>query len=116
MTTDHTLTTRGVTLSYGDRTIVDNLDIDIAPGKITVIVGANGCGKSTLLRSLARLLAPRSGTVLLDGIPISARGTKEVARVLGLLPQSPIAPRYLSRWVRPVGVRPRVGARQLVAD
>ena len=92
MTLDHRLHAQQVTLSYGDRTVVEALDLDIAPGRITAIVGANGCGKSTLLRALARLLAPKQGRVLLDGEPIGARPTKQVARVVGLLPQSPLAP------------------------
>lgn len=92
MTAEHTLAAESVTLGYGDRTIVDGLDLTLAPGKITVIVGANGCGKSTLLRALARLLPPHSGRVLLDGDDIRSRPTKEVARTLGLLPQSPTAP------------------------
>ncbi|WP_223624350.1 ABC transporter ATP-binding protein [Microbacterium sp. EST19A] len=115
MTVSHTLSAEGVTLAYGDRTIIDGLDLTIAPGKITTIVGANGCGKSTLLRSLARLLSPTSGEIVLDGKSVHARPTKEVARILGLLPQSPVAPegiavadlvgrgrhphqRMLSRW------------------
>lgn len=92
MTEAHTLTADAVTLGYGDRTVIDGLDLTIAPGRITAIVGANGCGKSTLLRSLARLLSPASGQVVLDGKSVHSRPTKEVARVLGLLPQSPIAP------------------------
>lgn len=92
MTEAHTLVAEGVTLGYGDRTIIEGLDLTIAPGKITSIVGANGCGKSTLLRSLARLLSPSSGQVVLDGRSVHSRPTKEIARVLGLLPQSPIAP------------------------
>lgn len=92
MTEAHTLTAEGVTLAYGDRTVIEGLDLRIAPGKITSIVGANGCGKSTLLRSLARLLSPASGQIVLDGKSVHSRPTKEVARVLGLLPQSPIAP------------------------
>ncbi|MCS3844697.1 ABC transporter ATP-binding protein [Microbacterium sp. AK031] len=92
MTEAHTLTAEGVTLAYGDRTVIEGLDLQIAPGKITSIVGANGCGKSTLLRSLARLLSPASGQIVLDGRSVHSRPTKEVARVLGLLPQSPIAP------------------------
>lgn len=92
MTADHRLEARGVTLAYGDRTVVENLDLDVAPGRITAIVGANGCGKSTLLRALARLLTPRGGRVLLDGEPITARPSKQVARIVGLLPQSPLAP------------------------
>lgn len=92
MTATHQLSAEGVTLAYGDRTVIDGLDLAIAPGKITTIVGANGCGKSTLLRSLARLLSPKAGQVVLDGRSVHARPTKEVARVLGLLPQSPVAP------------------------
>jgi len=92
MTVSHSLSAEGVTLAYGDRTIIDGLDLQIAPGRITTIVGANGCGKSTLLRSLARLLSPSDGQIVLDGKSVHARPTKEVARILGLLPQSPVAP------------------------
>lgn len=92
MTEAHTLSAEGVTLAYGDRIVIEGLDLVIAPGRITSIVGSNGCGKSTLLRSLARLLSPASGQVVLDGKSVHSRPTKEVARVLGLLPQSPIAP------------------------
>ncbi|MDR7185921.1 iron complex transport system ATP-binding protein [Microbacterium trichothecenolyticum] len=92
MTESHSLSAEGLTLSYGDRTIVEGLDLVIPPGRITAIVGANGCGKSTLLRALARLISPREGQVILDGKTLHGRGTKEIARTLGLLPQSPIAP------------------------
>jgi len=81
-----------IRLSYGDRVIVDALDLEVPPGLITSIVGANGCGKSTLLRALARLLGPTSGQVILDGKDISSQRSRDVARVLGLLPQSPVAP------------------------
>lgn len=89
---EHTLAAAGLSLGYGERLVVDDLTVTIPPGKVTVVVGANACGKSTLLRGLARLLAPRSGAVLLDGADIASRPTKDVARVLGLLPQTPIAP------------------------
>ncbi|MGW8487768.1 ABC transporter ATP-binding protein [Streptomyces sp. NPDC055886] len=92
MTTHHRLTAEGLTLGYGDRTVVDSLDLDVPPGRITVIVGANACGKSTLLRSMSRLLAPRGGRVVLDGKEVHRLPAKELARTLGLLPQSPIAP------------------------
>ncbi|WP_102509940.1 ABC transporter ATP-binding protein [Sanguibacter massiliensis] len=89
---EHTLAAAGLSLGYGERLVVDDLSVTIPPGKVTVVVGANACGKSTLLRGLARLLAPRSGVVLLDGADIANRPTKDVARVLGLLPQTPLAP------------------------
>lgn len=92
MTTTHSLTAEGLTLAYGDRTIVDGLTTALAMGQITAIVGANGCGKSTVLRALARLLPPRSGRVLLDGRDLFQQPTKDVAQTLGLLPQSPLAP------------------------
>ncbi|MFD3908812.1 ABC transporter ATP-binding protein [Streptomyces sp. CB04723] len=92
MTTHHRLTAEGLTLGYGDRTVVDSLDLAVPPGRITVIVGANACGKSTLLRSMSRLLAPRKGRVVLDGKEVHRLPAKELARTLGLLPQSPVAP------------------------
>lgn len=63
---------------------------------ITTVIGPNGCGKSTLLRALARLLRPRRGSVLLDGHAISSMRTRDVARVLGMLPQAPVAPEGLT--------------------
>lgn len=92
MTANRTLSAENLTLAYGDRTIVDDLDLVFPAGRITAIVGANGCGKSTLLRALARLLPPKTGRVVLDGKALHERPSKEVARILGLLPQSPIAP------------------------
>jgi iron complex transport system ATP-binding protein len=86
------LRTRAVVLGYGDRVVVDGVDVVVPPGQVTVIVGANACGKSTLLRGLARLLAPRGGSVLLDGRSLHDIPTREVARTLGVLPQGPVAP------------------------
>ncbi|MGW4843258.1 ABC transporter ATP-binding protein [Nocardia brasiliensis] len=81
-----------VRLGYRGRTISDQLSVDVPDGEFTVVIGPNACGKSTLLRALARLLAPESGAVLLDGKSIATYPTKEVARRIGLLPQSSIAP------------------------
>jgi ABC-type cobalamin/Fe3+-siderophores transport system ATPase subunit len=82
----------GLTLAYDDRTVVDDLDVVIPDGSFTVVVGPNACGKSTMLRALARMLKPREGRVVLDGEAIQSLPSKEVARRLGLLPQSSIAP------------------------
>ncbi|MFI9509698.1 ABC transporter ATP-binding protein [Nocardia sp. NPDC052566] len=81
-----------VRLGYRGRTISDELSVDVPDGTFTVIIGPNACGKSTLLRALARLLAPESGSVLLDGKAITAYPAKEVARRIGLLPQTSTAP------------------------
>ncbi|WP_039786788.1 ABC transporter ATP-binding protein [Actinoalloteichus spitiensis] len=92
MTDRHTLRAEDLRLGYGNREVVRGLSVDIPPGRVTVIVGANACGKSTLLRGLARLLPPSEGAVLLDGRDINSLPTKAVATVLGLLPQTPTAP------------------------
>ena len=92
MTEQHTLVVERLVLGYGDRVVIDGLDLVIPTGRITAIVGANACGKSTLLRSMSRLLTPRGGSVLLDGKQIHKMPPKQLAQTLGLLPQSPIAP------------------------
>ena len=86
------LAAEGVRLAYDERVVVDGLDLALADGSFTAIVGPNGCGKSTLLRALGRLLRPAAGSVLLDGQAIARTPTREVAKVLGLLPQAPVAP------------------------
>ncbi|MGW5072719.1 ABC transporter ATP-binding protein [Rhodococcus sp. NPDC004095] len=90
------LAAENLVVGYGDRVIIDGLDLQIPAGVVTTIIGPNGCGKSTLLRSLGRLLKPRSGRVLLDGKAISQMRTKDVARTLGMLPQAPVAPEGLT--------------------
>lgn len=88
----HELRAQDLTLGYAETDVVSRLDVEIPPGRITVIVGANACGKSTLLRGLARLLKPRHGTVLLDGTSVHEQRSADVARIVGLLPQTPVAP------------------------
>jgi iron complex transport system ATP-binding protein len=85
-----------VRLAYDDHVVVHDLDLELTDGSFTAIVGPNGCGKSTLLRALGRLLRPAGGQVLLDGRAITRTPTREVAKVLGLLPQSPVAPEGLT--------------------
>jgi iron complex transport system ATP-binding protein len=81
-----------LTLTYDERVVTRDLTVEIPDGSFTVVVGPNACGKSTLLKALARLLRPRAGAVLLDGRAITSYPTKEVARRLGMLPQSPVVP------------------------
>jgi iron complex transport system ATP-binding protein len=90
------LRAEGVRLGYGDRVVVEDLDLDVVSGTVTAVIGPNGCGKSTLLRALGRLLKPSSGQVVLDGKRIDRTPTREVAKVLGLLPQAPSAPEGLT--------------------
>jgi len=89
---DARLTVKSATIGYDTRIISERLSVTIPDGSFTAIIGPNGCGKSTLLRALARVITPHDGSVLLDGKEISTYRSKEVARRLGLLPQTSLAP------------------------
>ncbi|GAB3796013.1 hypothetical protein GCM10027605_03090 [Micromonospora zhanjiangensis] len=82
----------GMTLGYDRRVIAENLTVAVPDRSFTVVIGPNAGGKSTLLRALSRLLRPTAGAVLLDGADIHRRPARQVARTLGLLPQSSVAP------------------------
>ena len=86
------LSARDITVGYDGRTISAGLTLEVPEGRFTAVIGPNACGKSTLLRALSRLLKPRAGEVLLDGRDIHTLPAKAVARRLGLLPQTSIAP------------------------
>ncbi len=86
------LEARHVRLAYGDRPILEDLSFGVPDGRFTVIVGPNACGKSTLLRALARIIRPEAGSVILDGREIGTIPARDVARTMGLLPQSSVAP------------------------
>ncbi|MDX2160430.1 MAG: ABC transporter ATP-binding protein [bacterium] len=79
-------------VGYLERAVIERLSLEIAHGGITALVGPNGSGKSTLLKTLARLLKPSAGTVLLDGKAIHTLSTTEIARQMAILPQGPSAP------------------------
>ncbi|MEC9433800.1 MAG: ABC transporter ATP-binding protein [Pseudomonadota bacterium] len=87
-----TLTAEALTLGYGDRMVVEHLDLTLPPGRVTAILGPNGCGKSTLLHALARLTRPISGRVSLEGRDLGAYAPRALARRLAILPQGPAAP------------------------
>ncbi|MEE4096217.1 ABC transporter ATP-binding protein [Pseudomonas viridiflava] len=90
------IATHDLTLSYQGQVIIDSLDLQLPPGQVTVLIGSNGCGKSTLLKSLARLLKPQAGSVVLNGADIHHKSTATVARELAILPQMPSAPEGIS--------------------
>lgn len=83
------LEVESIRVGYDDKTIVHDLSLQIPDGKITTIIGSNGCGKSTLLKAITRILKHESGQVILDGQTISKMKTKELAKELAILPQSP---------------------------
>jgi len=81
---------------YGTHTAVSGVNVQIATGAVTAIVGPNGCGKSTLLRTMARLLAPSEGEVRLDGENVQGIAPRRFATRVALLPQAPVAPDNLT--------------------
>lgn len=83
---------KNLVLGYEDKIIVNNIDLSIPKGEITMLIGANGCGKSTLLSGMSRLLIPKEGDVLLEGVSIHDYKAKDLAKKLSILPQGPIAP------------------------
>jgi len=83
------LSTKQLSIGYGERTIVNNLSVEIPDKKITTIIGPNGCGKSTLLKAITRIISHQSGNILLDGNDISKVNTKLLAKQMAILPQTP---------------------------
>ena len=90
-----TLSSKQLVVGY-DKAIVHGVNLDIQPGKLSILIGANGCGKSTLLKCMARVLPAMQGSVLLGGKSIHDMPVKEVAKSLALLPQGPISPEGLT--------------------
>ncbi|AUD15150.1 iron-enterobactin transporter ATP-binding protein [Planococcus sp. MB-3u-03] len=86
---DGTPFTENLEVSYGERKIVKGLSLSIPDKKITAIIGPNGCGKSTFLKAMTRVIPHESGSVILDGQQIAEEKTKQLAKKLAILPQSP---------------------------
>ncbi|GGL00419.1 ABC transporter ATP-binding protein [Deinococcus radiotolerans] len=94
--TPEPLSTHALKLAYGQNVIIPDLNLSVAGGQVTSIIGPNGCGKSTLLRALARLLPSGAGHIELYGQALHALPSREIARRLAILPQGPTAPEGLS--------------------
>lgn len=88
--------TNDLSVGYNDQYLFEKLNLTIPRGQISVFVGSNGCGKSTLLRSIARLLKPAEGSVLMEGKDVNRMSSREVAKKMGILPQSPVSPEGLT--------------------
>ncbi len=90
------LSTKELGISYGNIDIVKGLNLEIPEGKVTTIIGPNGCGKSTILKTMSRILEAKKGAVYLDGKAIHKTPTKEIAKKMAILPQTPEAPSGLT--------------------
>lgn len=96
MTQIDSMSARDLSVDYGDRRVIDGLDVSFPRGQVTTIVGSNGCGKSTLLKAMSRLIPVSGGEVLLNGHDISTMKRKDLAQTVSVLPQSPVAPEGLN--------------------
>src|SRR5690554_6591949 len=88
----HLLQAEHLFSGYDGKVIVEDVDIVIPDGKISVILGANASGKSTLLKTLVRLIKPMDGNIRLDGKSVGSLPSRKLARTIGFLPQSPVVP------------------------
>lgn len=88
--------TKDLNISYGNLDIVKDLNLEIPKGKITTIIGANGCGKSTILKTLARIIKPKSGSIYINDKELNSQDSRELAKAIAVLPQSPQAPNGLT--------------------
>lgn len=79
---------KNISKSYGNKSVVDNVSVNIAKGKITSFVGPNGAGKSTLLSMITRLMDKDSGQVFIEGKKIETYDKKELSQKIAILKQS----------------------------
>lgn len=86
------ISVRNLSVAYEDNLIIDNMNLSIPRGEINIIIGANGCGKSTLLKSIARVIKPKSGEILINGKNIKAQRERDIATQVAFLPQGPVCP------------------------
>lgn len=86
---------QNLTVGYGENVIINGQSLDIPKGKITCLIGPNGCGKSTLLKTIGRVLKPKNGSISLDAVKIDDYETKELAKSMAFLPQTPTSPQGL---------------------
>lgn len=86
------ISVKNLSVAYEDNLIIDNMNLSIPKGKISVIIGANGCGKSTLLKTIARVIKAKSGEVFINGKSIKSQKEKHIATQVAFLPQGPVCP------------------------
>lgn len=83
---------QGVCLGYGRKAVLKDINLQVSPGEVVGLIGPNGCGKSTIIRALSRVISPQSGKIFLDGQDLSQISRKDLARLVGVVPQLSLLP------------------------
>lgn len=86
------ISVKNLSVAYEENLIIDNMNLSIPSGEISIIIGANGCGKSTLLKTIARVIKPKSGDIFINGKNIREQKEKHLAAQVAFLPQGPVCP------------------------
>jgi len=111
MDTQPIIATRGLTKTYGNTAVVNNLNLEVAPGVVHGLLGPNGSGKSTTMKMLLGLIAPTSGEIMMLGQPMTAATRTQVLAGVGSLIEAPSAYPHLTG-----GENMRIATRLLNAD
>ena len=90
------ISVKNLSVSYENNSIIENMDLSIPKGKITIIIGANGCGKSTLLKTISRINKPKTGDIFINNKNIKNIKEKDIAKEVAFLPQGPVCPSGLT--------------------
>lgn len=100
----------GITLGYGDRVVLKNIDLQMEPGETVGIIGPNGSGKSTLIKGITRVIPWRSGGVFINGWNIAKLSRADLARLIAVVPQNPLLPELFTAFeVVLMGRTPHLG-------
>jgi ATP-binding cassette subfamily C protein len=86
----HSIRLQDVAFAYGDKTVLQQLSMDIPRGSLTALIGPSGSGKTTIIDLIIGLLQPQSGAVLIDGVPLSELDLKAWRHMIGYVPQETI--------------------------
>ncbi|MFC1956503.1 ABC transporter ATP-binding protein [Chloroflexota bacterium] len=83
---------QNISLGYGHKTVLQDISLGLMSGEMVGLIGPNGSGKSTIIKALSRVISPHSGKILLNGKDIAGISRKDLACLLGVVPQIPILP------------------------